>query len=311
MVSAVIGAGFASGREVAAFFSRCGPWSWLAVAAAVAAIAWISLGTMRCPGVPGPWRGHWQERAWQGMFMALMAASGGAMLACAGEIAALTLPLHGSYWMGMLSTLCLAWWLSEQRLTGLKHLGRALTACLVAMMALGLTLPRLRGVWVEEAQGMAMLPQSLLRGLCYGGFNAALASPVLDEMAEGTDAREKRRCVLGASLILGVLLSLGNAVLLRHPALLGAPLPFVEMMALWGRQGMLLGALALYLAVLTTLVACLRGLRRLLKRRWSLCLPVGVALLGFAGAVDGLYPLLGGGCFLLLAAKALHREAAT
>lgn len=306
VVGAVIGAGFASGREVSAFFSRYGNWSWFAVATAVAAVMWISLGVMRSPGVPQAWRNRWPGRLWQGMFIALMAATGGAMLAGAGEIAALTLPLHGAYWMGLLSTLCLAWWLSEQRLTGLIRLGQALTVCLIAALALGFALPRLRGVWVEEAQDWATLPQSLLHGLCYGGFNAALASPVMDEMARSMPDRERRRCVCGAGLILGLLLALGNGVLLRHPALLGAPLPYVEMLGRWGRWGMRLGALALYLAVLTTLVACLRGLKAMLRSSWVMLLPAAVALLGFAGAVDGLYPLLGGGCFLLLAAKTLH-----
>ena len=306
IVGAVIGAGFASGREVAAFFSRYGVLSWLGVATAMAVIAWIGLGVMRSPGVPDTWRDRWPGRVWQGMFIALLAATGGAMLAGAGEIAALTLPLRGSYWMGMLSTLCLAWWLSERRLTGLALISRVLTACLVAMMVLGLALPRLRGVWVEDAPAWAGLPASLLRGLCYGGFNVALASPVLDEAAGALSLREKRLCALRASLILGAVLALGNAVLLRHPALLGAPLPYVALMGLWGRWGMTLGALALYLAVLTTFVSCLRGLRALLRRRWSVCLPIAVALLGFTGAVDGLYPMLGGGCFLLLMAKTLH-----
>ena len=308
VVGAVIGAGFASGREVAAFFSRYGAWSWLAVAAAVAAIGWISRQIMRSPGVPEPWRNRWQGCVWQGMFAALLAATGGAMLAGAGEIAALTLPLHGAYWMGMLSTLCLAWWLSERRLAGLGIMSRALTVCLIALMALGLAMPRMRGVWVEDAPGWSVLPSSLLRGLCYGGFNVALASPVLDETALQLTEREQRRCARQVCLILGALLALGNGVLLRHPALLGAALPFVELLGYWGRWGMLLGALSLYLAVLTTLVACLRGLNAILRHRWLMCLPALVALLGFSGAVDGLYPLLGGGCFLLLAAKALYRE---
>ena len=307
VVGAVIGAGFASGREVAAFFSRYGAWSWFAVVAAIGAIGWIGLGTLRSPGIPAPWRHRWPGLVWQGMFAALLAATGGAMLAGAGEIAALTLPLHGAYWMGMLSTLCLAWWLSQRQVASLAMISRMLTVCMLGVMALGLSLPQLRGVWVEEAPDWSLLPRSLLHGLCYGGFNVALASPVMDEIAQGLSHKEKRQCVAMVCLILGAVLALGNAVLLRHPALLSAALPYVELLGLWGRWGMTLGALALYLAVLTTLVACLRGLESLLRRRWFMGLPVVVALLGFTGAVDKLYPLLGGGCFLLLAAKALHQ----
>lgn len=307
MAGAVIGAGFASGREVAAFFSRFGAWSWVAVLAAVAALGGVSLGVMRSPGVPEPWRNRWPGRLWRGMFAALMAVAGGAMLAGAGEIAALTLPFHGAYWAGLAGTLLLAWTLAGREMAGMARLSRALTICLVVLMALGLRrLPEMRGVWVEDASVEKLLPESLLRGVCYGGFNAALACPVLDELACGMDARARRRCVGKGCAIVGGLLSLGNAVLTRHPALLGETLPFVRLMHCLGRGGAALGSAALYLAILTTLTACLRGLRSVAASRWTLLLPVGVALLGFTGAVDGLYPLLGGACFLMLTAKTIY-----
>lgn len=306
IVGAVIGAGFASGREVAAFFARYGAMSWLGVLTAAVVISLIGLGVTRAPGVPDAWKGRWPGRVWSGLFIALLSATGGAMLAGAGEIAALTLPLHGAYWMGLLVALCLAWWLSERRLAGLAAVSMALTASLIAVMLMGLWLPGMEGVWVEEAPGWSKLPESLLRGVCYGGFNVVLASPVLDETAAVLPPRRRRRCVLLAGVLLGAVLAMGNAVLLRHPALLSVPLPYVALMGLWGRWGTRLGALALYLAVLTTLVACLRGLHGLIRWQWSFLLPMAVALLGFTGAVDGLYPLLGGVCFLLTLAKAIH-----
>lgn len=39
LCGAMIGAGFATGREVAAFFSRFGLWSWLGIAAGTGTIA--------------------------------------------------------------------------------------------------------------------------------------------------------------------------------------------------------------------------------------------------------------------------------
>ncbi|MGN0763091.1 MAG: hypothetical protein ACI4MK_06870, partial [Aristaeellaceae bacterium] len=87
-VGAVVGAGFASGREIDSFFSRYGAWSWLGVAAAAAVAGGIALGVMRRPGqggMPEGWRGRWPGRLWQGMFGALLLFTGGAMLAGAGE----------------------------------------------------------------------------------------------------------------------------------------------------------------------------------------------------------------------------------
>ena len=50
---AVVGAGFASGKEIALFFSRFGVWSWAGIATAVAVVGAVCLGVMRCPGVAG------------------------------------------------------------------------------------------------------------------------------------------------------------------------------------------------------------------------------------------------------------------
>ena len=92
---------------------------------------------------------------------------------------------------------------------------------------------------------------------------------------------------------------LGNAVLLRHPALLSAEMPFVRLLEEFGQFGYALGAICLYLAILSTLTACLRGLGRSIFAAVSV---VMVSLLGFTGVVEVAYPLLGGGCFLMLAA---------
>ena len=88
----VIGAGFASGREIAAFFSRFGMWSWPGVILAGVVMGWICRGVLRSPGVAGmprSWLGTWRQWLWQGMFTALLGATGASMLAGGGEIAAL------------------------------------------------------------------------------------------------------------------------------------------------------------------------------------------------------------------------------
>lgn len=300
MVGAVIGAGFASGREIASFFSRWGWWSLAAIAAAVGILIRICRDAMERPCPPLSWREKWPEKLWQGMFLALLIVTGGAMTAAAGEIAALTLPIRGAYWLGMLVSLVLAQILCEKTTTGLTRISQALTACLILIMMMGLFLPPMRGVALKGTQGWQALPQSLWHGLCYGGFNGALAVPVLTQMRTHMQHEQHRRAVWLGCGILAALLLLGNAVMLRHPALMGEVLPMIRLLERFGRTGYMMGALALWLSAMSTLMACLAGMR---GRGWWPALAMAVvAMLGFSAAVERLYPLLGGGCAALLAA---------
>lgn len=313
LCGAVIGAGFASGREIAAFFARFGPWSWLGVAAAAAVMGCMTYGVMRTPGragMPDTWQGSWLGRLWQGMFVSLMAVTGGAMLAGGGEIAALMLPIHGARVIGLGASVTAAWLLAGRESRWLAAVSKGLIACLVLVVLAGLFLPVEPAASLGEG-GDAL--QSLLHGLCYGGFNVALASPVIGMTGSGMAAREQKRCAAVFTAIVAGLMACGNLVLLRHPALQGENLPFVRLTAALGKAGYALGGAALYLAALTTLTACLRGLHALAPQGKLLTL-TAVLLLSLGGLeriVGVAYPVLGGCCFLLLGAAQLQNGTKT
>ena len=88
-------------------------------------------------------------------------------------------------------------------------------------------------------------------------------------------------------------------------------MPFIHLMAAYGRAGYALGGAAMYLAVLTTACASLRGLWTLgAGRRWRMISAAGMLLcsaVGFTGVVEKAYPMLGAGCLGLLCA-AIFRE---
>ncbi len=287
LTGAVVGAGLASGREVASFFSRYGPWSWAGILLALGMLAFLSGASL-----PEAWRGRFPERVWCVMQTLLLVFTGGAMLSGAGEIAALTLPIHAASFLGGGATLAMACFLARRTAAGLATVSRVLLAVLAVLIALGLTQPPMRAVCLRESGPS----QALLRGLTYGGFNAALQTPILRQYGE-LSRRARRRGVIGMCLLVGLLLCLCNAVLLRHPALMGEEMPFVRLAGQYGWAGYVLGAAALWLAILSTLVACIRslgcGVRPLV---WI----VLVAMLGFRGAVEAAYPVLGGGCMLML-----------
>ena len=301
LCGAVVGAGFASGREIAAFFTRFGAWSWAGVAAAGAVMGWICLGLLRRPGAAGMpmrWLGSWREWLWRGMFAALLTATGGAMLAGGGEIAALLLPLRAARLAGIALTLLLGWQLAGRESGYLPGISRGLIICLLCVVAAGLFLPARRAVSVIPQGG----GEGVVLGLCYGGFNVALAAPVMAAWGGKLPENEKRRCALGLAAVLVALLAFGNGVLMKHTALQDEELPFVMLLAPWGKWGYMLAAGALYLAALTTLTACVKGLRAV-AGKWMLLAVSAMAALslgGLAGIVEVAYPVLGGGCFLLL-----------
>ena len=281
LVGAVVGAGLASGREIAAFFSRYGWMSFAGIA--VTGVTLVCLGN-----VPQPirWPRPWLERLWRILLTAMLIVTGGAMLAGAGEIGRMLLAVHAASLIAQAMSLLLAWLLAKRCSHGLAVLSKVMIVVLGSMM-LGVLFTQSKAAVVVTASTPMM---SLVSGVMYGGFNAALQAPILS-----TQPQDRRR-VLWASVILCGMLALGNVVLLRNPVLLSESMPFLAAVRTWGRGGYLLYAVCLYLAILSTLTACMKGLHSV----WAIVMLALVSQIGFSGVVDALYPVLGGGCFVLL-----------
>lgn len=295
LLGAVVGAGLASGREIASFFGSYGAWGY-----AGALLAAGTLYLLGGAGMPLSWHNRWPEKLWRMLNSLLLISTGGAMLAGAGEVAALTIPVHSAYWLGMAATLLLAYLLAQRTIAGLAWVSRMMLAVLLILLLTGLTLPPMRAAALASAD----VPAALVRGVAYGGFNAALMRPVM-EGATDAGQKSRRRSLFMACVMTGALLMAGQAVLMRHPALLGEAMPFVRLMAQLGQAGYALGAAALYLAILSTLTVCIRSLG---GGVFTLAGIILTALLGFSGVVDLAYPFLGGACAVMLALALLSRQ---
>lgn len=284
LLGAAVGAGLASGREIASFFGRYGEWGFAGIAASVMTICLLTDAQ-----TPANWHGRWPERLWRLLSAMLLTATGGAMLAGAGEIA-------GAYgpWLrhaAMAVTLAVAWLLARKTEAGLAWVSRLLLAGMAVMLLTGALLPPVRSAGAAGEGGAA----ALARGLTYGGFNAAIMQPLL--AAGAAPGKRSRRAVAAAGCLLGGLLSAGLAVLLRHRGMMETAMPFLHVAGLAGPFGRFLSEACLYLAILSTLTACLRSLHP----AWLAGI-VMAALLGFSGVVDAAYPVLGAGCMTMLAA---------
>ncbi|MBR3764865.1 MAG: hypothetical protein IKK57_10005 [Clostridia bacterium] len=283
LLGAATGAGLASGREVAAFFGDSGAWGYAGLALAALTVAWLAGARL-----PEAWQGRWPERLWRGLNALLLTAVGGAMLAGAGEMTASLLPSPWGRLTGMGATLLLSWLLARRTASGLAWVSRMLLAGMTALLLWALMLPPMQATLPE-----ASLPAGLLRGVTYGGFNAALLQPLLVSRPQALCRTSLRR----AAVLLAMLLALGQATLLHHPAAMAYPMPFLYLASSLGEAASCLAWSCLYLAILSTLSACMKSLGG-----WGIPGVCGAAALGFTGVVDAAYPVLGGGCALMLAA---------
>lgn len=294
LIGAAIGAGFASGREIAVFFAQYGSWGYAGLAAAGAMLL------LAGEPMPASWCNRWQEKTWQAMLTLLLIATGGAMLAGAGEIWAQVLPIRWSNALGLAVTLLLGWLLAVKTKTGLAWVSKGLVTALILLLLLAFRVPPMKGVVIAERGGAA----ALLSGGCYGGFNAALQWPIL---AATTETRQKRRALRWATGIIITMLGIGMLLMRRHAALMGDAMPFLLMMKQFGTVGYIGFILCLYLAVLSTLTACIRAVR---GRIWPMLGILLVSCGGFGEVVSLLYPLLGGACcIMLLLAKIMNYSA--
>lgn len=289
LLGTVLGAGIASGREVASFFTRYGAWSIIGIV-----VAGFTLVYLANSELPPSWHGKWPETLWRMLLSSLLVVTGGAMLSGAGEITDLVLPLNGVYGIGIVTTLALAWFLAHRTQNGLAWTSRAVLIVLAMLIVSGLHMPGENAAVIPTA----FLPEGIVRAVSYGGFNAALLLPVLGNSHVSSD-HQKKKAILSAGAIFMILLLACNAVLLRNPALLHEAMPFIGMMQRIGNSGYYLGAVSLYLAILSTLTACLRGL----GHKWYAAAGItAVALLGFSGVVEVAYPVVGTACLCMLAA---------
>ena len=295
--AAMVGAGFASGREIMRFFSQYGAFSWALVAFAAVVTAWMLRRMLAMGGV--------HSRLEKGLLLLFSLAVGGGMTAAAGELWALTVPLRYARTAGSVITLVLCLCLSGGSLRGMAWLGRVLLPFLLAVLVLCLRVP---GVSPQKTFTLGEIALAAVNVVGYCGLNGMTAAGVI---GGPRPKREQNGISAAVGFLTALLLGLGNAALLPHAgALWDAPLPTVSLLRAYGKAGYYLSAAVLYLAASTTLIAVLRGLLTLaapyiLRYRKSLvglCV-LAVSLLGFQDIVGTAYPALGWLYLILLLKK--------
>lgn len=315
LLGAIVGAGFASGREVLRFFTRYGAMGWVGAAVACAFMGCCAYFVMRAAGrcragtfsdLCRAYGGPLAERAAGFLYGVLMALTGGAMTAAFAELTALVLPVRGAYAIGFAAAVLLGVLCSHRDLRLLELMGRLLLPLFLAMLILLLPLP-VREEALLLGGGHAAAAPAL--GLLYGALNMGMTAGILCEAGKRLSPAACGREAAMLTAMLALLTGLANAVLLRHGASVErSALPFVALSMRLGRVGYALCAAVLGLAVLSTLTAAMRALRgslRLSARAADAacagcCVLCGA--LGFDRLIGRGYPLLGGACAVFLCA---------
>ena len=321
LLGGVIGAGFASGREIAHFFAahgRFAPAAVLTASLTLAALFCLLSDRLARAGVSSLGAlcrvrfGARLGRLCCALFALLSAVTGGTMLAACAELCALLLPFHHAYGLGLWASLLLGALLAARGLTALALPGASLCVLLPALLVQLLITPAGEACFAPAAH----LLSAGADGMVYAALNAALLAGALPMLLR-LDAGQRRRAVGLFALLFGTLLTLAVAVLARHrQAAAGQTLPLVALSRLLGKGGYFLCAGAMYAAALSTLCALLAALVHMLppgrSAPWlaaALCL--FFSRFGFSALVERGYPVLGALCAALLVLLCVPVQAAS
>ncbi len=315
--AAIIGAGFASGREIVSFFACFGAASFLGAAAASAGVGALVYAVMLLsartqsstfPRLYGALMGKPCEDAVSVLHSLLCLITASAMLAAGAELGALTFPVRHSHLLGFLLTLLAA---LAAVLSGFRILS-GMGALLVPLTFLYFFAMAARGEYPVEFAADGFLP-AVPMGLIYAAFNGALAGgTVCSAGLSGASPAQTARLTGG---ILFILLACANSALLRAgDAVRQMSMPSVVLAANWGVFGYYASITVMWLAILTTLTAMLHtiasqmtcaGVRKLPAVCISLLGAALISVCGFSSLVSAVYPLLGWVCGFTLVALML------
>ena len=322
-IGAVIGAGFASGREIVSFFTRYGWHAWwllLISSAVMALLCWLVL--RRKAVSEEDWcslfaaEPQWIQRTVRFCSVALMSLTGGAMVSAGGHMFALVWNHPQASVIGTAGTLAAAWGICAGKMSRLSWLSAALAGFFICIsIVIRHFVPVSRTVRVDT---LWTFPALLCAGVCavgYAAMNMTLAIGVINRCRR----KEKNACVsLGFGVLMLILLLVGNALFSRYPESQESDFPMVWLLRSMGKTGYLAGAALLYLAILTTLTSVLYAIRTALESMFGnkriaaagiLGIPLAVSCIGFTGIVDSLYAPAGLACLLLVFAPLMRRSA--
>lgn len=304
---AVIGAGFASGRETVTFFVQYGWHGWWLIVLAVILMTAICALCMHEAGRCGcDWTQLLPKTPLASACpLVLMMLTAGAMLSAAGHMIALVWHHPHAYILGVAGTLWAAWRMGSKQLKILHAASSALTLGLLCALMAAFQTPLQQIVALERQFSFTSLAVAAVRAIGYAAMNMMLAIGVVCRSAYKTQNVAVTAGLFG--WVIGMLLFISQWVYSRNPQAAGTAFPLITLLRAYGRNGYLAGVILLYLSIATSLASVFCALQTALETRiqrrdirWLIIggIPLAVSGIGFEGIVDRLYAPAGLLCLI-------------
>jgi uncharacterized membrane protein YkvI len=313
-VGTVVGAGFATGREIVQFFTQYGAWGTNGIV--VSGILFIFAGSKLMITAQNIGARSYKDlnvflfgpvfgAVMNGLVLFVLFGSSAVMLSGAGAVFHEQLGWPWQAGLFLTTVLCFL-----ALLNGLKGV-MAVNAFVVPVMIVFTLFAA--GVQWTASHDNALTPPFpfhsgrlswLISALSYASFNLFAAQAVLVPL--GHDIRDKQAIKNGGrlgGLLLMVLLLVSHWTLSGHPDTVFFQIPMAEVIRTFGMGIHLLFLAVIFGEIFTTLIGNIYGVKRYLAQRFSIREPVLTALLlgliypisqfGYGPLLSNLYPLFG------------------
>ncbi|MBE3555924.1 MAG: hypothetical protein IMW91_02405 [Firmicutes bacterium] len=316
----VIGAGFATGQELLAFFVRYGVFGFCGILIAAAALFFGGSLLLRVGQVRVDKRNLWLPSRYERLFyVAALIVTAAAMLAGSRALFE-TATGHGGWWIPLL----LGFASLAPVVAGVQGLF-AINKWIVPLVVLTVFITAIYNFLQPEVPIPSSSPSPaslhapwLPASLAYAGLNLFLAMGVLFEIGSTLQAPHQRWQVAGGgTILLLVCMALESSLLFYHPQWTHSPIPMLfaaQRLGDWMRRWFsMVIALEIYSTLVANLFAALAVMpvgedpHRLGHSALFLLLSISLSLLGFTQLVNRLYPLLGFIGLLLVIRTLIHR----
>jgi uncharacterized membrane protein YkvI len=331
-IGTVVGAGFASGREVMQFFTRFGHWGPVLILLATAIFVWVGAKMMllsariRASSYEDLNKYLFGERLGRiasHFMLVILLAVNAVMLAGAGAV--FSEHLHLNFQFGLLVTMLACFLLLRKGMSAIVAVNTVI-APLMIMFSIYLlvhTVPEPDSGPFAAANTASPLATGMSPFL-YAAFNLSLAQAVLVPLGSAIgDSQTLRRGAWLGGIGIGLLLLASHFTLSsRLPDITGLNIPMARIAEQFGIWVHGLYILLIYSEIFTTLISDLYGMIRQLQQHTRLhdnVLAAGLLLLcfaigqfGFGKLLSTLYPLFGllslGWLYLICQDRLLRRD---
>ncbi len=285
VAGSVIGAGFATGKELQLFFQSFGVDSLIYLTLSVALMAVVSI--LYFTNKKTMLHSTLTHRLSNLLFLLFSGASCIVMFACGGE--ALSESFLFPAFFGNSLTCIITLWIVSKGITSIYRFNLIATPILfsviVVLCLIGISVP---------VGSFSQAKTHSFNMLLYTGYNLLSVLPFLSAIEKDTDKKTGTKGILfGFFLILTAALFIKLLLNLHHDAVTDSSLPMMKLAGMIHPFLSYLYTVMLYLSVLTTAVNSLYAVSRGKETIKIGCILFVLSLFGFTALIETLYPIFG------------------